>query len=60
MDWDDLEPRKQTKPPKSLDPLSIEELEAYIVSLRGEIERAQTEITRKKAVRDAASAFFRK
>jgi uncharacterized small protein (DUF1192 family) len=59
MDWDDLEPRKAKKQPRPLDPLSIEELEAYIVELGAEIERARGEIARKKAVRAAASAFFK-
>lgn len=60
MDWDDLEPRKQKKQPRPLDPFSIEELENYILELNAEIERVKAEIVRKKAVKDAASLFFKK
>jgi uncharacterized small protein (DUF1192 family) len=60
MDWDDLEPQKRKKQPKPLDPLSIEELGTYILDLTAEIERAKAEIAKKKAVKDAASAFFKK
>lgn len=60
MDWDDLEPQKQKKQPKPLEPLSIEALENYIQELTAEIERAKAEILKKKAVKEAASAFFKK
>lgn len=56
---DDLEPRKQKPAPKNLDNHSIEELEAYIVELKEEIARAENEIKKKQAHRDAASTFFK-
>lgn len=57
---DDLEPRKKTgAQKKNLEPLSIEELHTYISDLKSEIERAEGEIKRKIAVRDAASSFFK-
>lgn len=59
MEWDENEPRNAKKPPKPLEPLSIEELESYIAALSGEIERAHAEIAKKKAVRNAAAAFFK-
>ncbi len=42
-----------------LDRLGVEELQSYIMALRAEIGRAEAEITRKKAVLDAAHGFFR-
>lgn len=60
MDADDLDPR--TKPPalRNLDPMSIEELSAYIAELEGEIVRVKEAITRKQSVRAGAEAFFKR
>jgi uncharacterized small protein (DUF1192 family) len=60
MDIEDLEPRKQKPKPKSLDPLSVDELNDYIAELEGEIARVKAEIGRKQAHLNAASAFFKK
>jgi uncharacterized small protein (DUF1192 family) len=60
MDIEDLEPRKEKPKPKSLDRLSVDELEAYIGELEGEIERVRAEIGKKQAHLNAASAFFKK
>lgn len=60
MDWDDLDPKTRKPKPRNLDPLSIEELEAYIGDLEAEIERVRAEIARKEKVRTGADAFFRK
>jgi uncharacterized small protein (DUF1192 family) len=60
MDLDDLEPRKAKPKPKLLDPLSVDELEAYIQELQGEIARVRAEIAKKQAHLDAAAAFFKK
>jgi uncharacterized small protein (DUF1192 family) len=60
MDIEDLEPRKQKPQPKNLEPLSIEELEAYIGELEAEIARVRADIKKKQAHRDAAAAFFKK
>ena len=42
-----------------LDRLGIAELRVYIAGLQAEIVRAETEITRKDAHRDAADSIFR-
>lgn len=56
---EDTEPRKPGGQPKNLEPMSIEELEAYISDLKQEIARAEAEIERKKSHRDAASSIFK-
>lgn len=43
-----------------LDTLSIEDLQAYIGELQGEITRAQAAIAAKTAARGSAESFFRK
>ena len=58
---DDEGPRQKPKlitPP--LDPLGVEELQAYIVDLRAEIARAEAEISKKQALRTAADSFFKR
>lgn len=60
MDIEDLEPRKVKPKPKSLDPLSVDELNAYIQELEDEIVRVRGEIARKSAHLNAAAAFFKK
>ncbi len=42
----------------SLERMSVEELEAYLEALKAEIVRVETELARKRAVRDAAEALF--
>ncbi|MCP4327741.1 MAG: DUF1192 domain-containing protein [Alphaproteobacteria bacterium] len=60
MEPDDLEPQKQAKPKKNLDPMSIDELEGYIAELETEIERVRGDIRKKQAHRAGADAFFKK
>ena len=58
---DDDAPRPRThltQPP--LDRLGVAELEAYIVELRNEVTRAETEIARKQGHRAAADSVFRR
>jgi uncharacterized small protein (DUF1192 family) len=45
--------------PRNLEPLGVDELQYYIVTLREEIARAEAEITKKGHSRAAAEAFFR-
>ena len=45
--------------PRPLDNLSIEELEEYIVELKGEIARAEQMIAAKRDFRGAADAVFK-
>lgn len=55
---DDLELPPPTHKPKALDPMSIDELEAYITALEAEIERARQMITSKQSARKGADQFF--
>ena len=56
---DDLDPRKPKKVLKSLDSYSIDELKEYIGNLKQEISRAELEIVKKEAHKNAASSFFK-
>ena len=59
MEDEDLEPQR-TKPPKPpLDDLSIEELEAYIEDLEGEILRVRAEIDKKHSHRESVEGIFK-
>ncbi len=52
---DDIEPLNQPKKPKPLD-----ELQAYVVALKAEIDRVEQAIAARKAHLDAVSSLFRK
>ena len=57
-----LEPDEPVAPkpqPKSLEGLSIAELEGYIGELTTEIDRARAMIQTKKAIRGGADALFK-
>jgi uncharacterized small protein (DUF1192 family) len=56
---DDLDPRNAKKVLKSLDNYSIDELQTYIVNLKEEILRAEQEIAKKEAHKNAAANFFK-
>ena len=58
-DPDDLPRRPSAKPP-DLATWSIEELEAYIARLEGEIARARAAIAARRSVRGAAEELFKK
>ncbi|MDQ2803647.1 MAG: DUF1192 domain-containing protein [Pseudomonadota bacterium] len=61
MQDEDTPPRRKSRlQPLLLDPLGIEELNAYIDELQGEIARVQADIARKAGHRSAADAFFRR
>jgi uncharacterized small protein (DUF1192 family) len=55
-----VEPRKAKPVPKDLNPMSVADLDAYILGLQEEIERARAMIAAKKAVRSGAEAFFKR
>ncbi len=61
MDEDDLEPRKPKKlfEPLKLEGLSEEDLDEYLVHLRGEIGRADAQLEAKRSMRGAAAAAFK-
>ena len=46
--------------PRRLDGLSVEELEAWIGALKLEIARTEAELARRRDVRGAAEALFKK
>jgi uncharacterized small protein (DUF1192 family) len=56
---DDLEPVNKAPKVKNLEPMSVDELESYILQLKAEILRTENEIGRKKAVMEAASSVFK-
>lgn len=56
---DELEPQKQSKPLKNLEPLSLDELAVYIQEMKEEIVRTEAEIERKKKHMDVASSVFK-
>jgi len=60
MDTDDLEPQKTKPKPKNLEPLSLDELAAYIGELEAEIARVKGDIAKKSTHLNAAAAFFKK
>jgi uncharacterized small protein (DUF1192 family) len=65
MDVDDLFPSKPGDPlvelgKQDLDPMSIEELEARIEALKGEIARVEAHMDRASRHRSAAEELFKK
>jgi uncharacterized small protein (DUF1192 family) len=56
---DDL-PRRPTTRPPDLATWSVEEVEAYIARLEGEIVRARAAIEAKRSIRGAAESLFKK
>lgn len=62
MDEEDLRPRRAAPAglTRELKTLSVDELEAYVADLRREAVRVEGEIARRRDVRSAADALFRK
>jgi uncharacterized small protein (DUF1192 family) len=58
--FDDLEPQKQTRKPKLLDDMSIDDLKEYVVNLKAEIARVEAAIKAKQAHMAAMDALFKK
>ena len=58
--FDDLEPRKKPPVLKNLEPMSVDELTAYVAEMKEEIIRVEAEISKKKNYATAASSFFKK
>jgi uncharacterized small protein (DUF1192 family) len=58
-DADDL-PRTPTSKPPDLRTWSVEELQAYVERLEGEIERASAAIEARRSIQSAAEALFKK
>ena len=58
---EDEAPRPKTQIARpALDALGVAELQAYVSELRGEIARAEQEITRKQGHRAAADSVFKR
>jgi uncharacterized small protein (DUF1192 family) len=57
---DDLEPPQAKPKLRDLQPMSIQELEAYIASLEDEIARADAMIAKKQAHKSGVEALFGK
>ncbi len=60
MDEEELRPRAPAGVRRELKTLSVDELQAYVAELRGEAARVEAEIERRRDVRGAADALFRK
>ncbi len=60
MDEEELRPRAPAGVRRELKTLSVDELQAYVAELRGEAARVEAEIQRRRDVRGAADALFRK
>lgn len=56
---DENEPLKKAPAIKNLEPMSIDELQAYIEDMKEEITRTEQEIARKRAHMYAASSIFK-
>lgn len=59
FDDDDLPKPKNDPAPRNLTTLSIDELDAYVIWLRGEIERTEADKQRKQAATGAAAKLFK-
>ena len=60
MDEDDLEPRREAPKQRNLEPMSVEELKAYIVELEAEIARVQAHLESKEKYRSGIETLFKK
>lgn len=60
MDDEEPRPKPPTGPGRDLRTLSVAELESYVAELRAEIARVEGELAKRRDVRSAAEALFRK
>lgn len=60
FETDDLEPLKKKSQPRNLDPMSIEELQEYVATLKAEIARVEEKMKAKQSHAAAAASFFKK
>lgn len=56
---DDLDPKNKRIKPRSLDNMSVAELEQYITDMKAEIVRVEENIRKKQAHKDAVSSLFK-
>ncbi|WP_303981384.1 DUF1192 domain-containing protein [Dongia mobilis] len=59
MDTDDLDPKTKRPKLRNLDPMGVEELQAYIAELKEEIARVEADIAKKKQHLSAAASLFK-
>ena len=59
MDFEDLEPQKQSKKPKPLDNMSVGDLKEYVAALQAEIVRVEAAIKAKQAHLEAMNSLFK-
>lgn len=58
--FDEERPKKKTAEfPRNLENMSVGELDGYIEELHAEIQRAQSDIAKKKASQAAAASVFK-
>jgi len=57
---EELEPKKKAQKLRNLEPMSVDELRAYVEELQAEIARVEADMAKKKAYSEAASSFFKK
>lgn len=60
MDDEELKPKLQDWPPKSLDHLSVDALEAYARALQAELARVKRTAESRTKQRTAADAIFKR
>lgn len=60
MEPEDMLPRTAKPQARNLDPMSVEELEAYIAELEAEIARVRQDIEKKTRHRSSAESLFRR
>jgi uncharacterized small protein (DUF1192 family) len=60
MDADEIDSRREKIAPKDLEPMSVDELNRYILDLETEIARARAAIGAKQGIRAGAESLFRR
>jgi uncharacterized small protein (DUF1192 family) len=60
IDLEELEPRRKGPQPRNLEPMGVEELQAYVAELQAEIRRVEVEIEVKKKRRSGAESIFKR
>ena len=56
---DETDPKTKRAKPRPLDRLSVEELQAYVSDIKGEIDRVEAEIIRREKHKAAMAGLFK-
>lgn len=59
MDMDELEAKTKKPQKRNLEPMSLDELAAYIDDLKAEIQRVEADIAKKKSHLAAVNSLFK-